>query len=240
MLRARFSLKRTAGKLMHFLNGTGIPSFCRSTRNVSCCPTASMMVFSTPCFARPKLILARWREIACAALFGLAVVPGSLFAEGIQVRIAELEADSDGYRLSAEFDINFTRTLEDALNKGVALYFVTEFELVRPRWYWFDQRVVELRQQFKLSYNALTRQYRLSVGTLFQNYATLDEAVNVMSQLHNRLVADKDALQKGQTYTAALRMKLDVSQLPKPFQINALASKDWTLSSDWYRWEVTP
>ena len=199
-----------------------------------------MMVFSTPCSARLKLILPRWRGIACAVLFFLALVPGSLFAEGIQVRVAKLEADSEGYRLSAEFDINFTHTLEEALNKGVALYFVTEFELVRPRWYWFDQRVVELRQQFKLSYNALTRQYRLSVGTLFQNYATLEEAVNVMSQLHNRMVADKDALQKDQKYTAALRMKLDLSQLPKPFQVNALASDDWTLSSDWYRWEVTP
>ena len=201
-----------------------------------------MMVFSTPCSARPRrfLILPRWRRIACAVLFWLALGPGSLFAEGIQVRSADLEVDSDGYRLNAEFDISFTHTLEDALNKGVALYFVTEFELVRPRWYWFDQNVVDLRQQFKLSYYALTRQYRLSVGTLFQNYATLEEAVTVMSQLHNRLVADKDALQKGQEYTAALRMKLDLSQLPKPFQVNALASNDWTLSSDWYRWEVTP
>ncbi|MGH8710423.1 MAG: DUF4390 domain-containing protein [Burkholderiales bacterium] len=184
----------------------------------------------------------RWRRLACAFLFGLALAPGSLFAEGIQVRSAKLDMDTDGYRLNADFDISFTHTLEDALNKGVALYFVTEFELARPRWYWFDQKVVELRQQFKLSYNALTRQYRLSVGvgTLYQNYATLEEAVNVMSQLHNRLVADKDALQKGQKYAAALRMKLDLSQLPKPFQVNALASNDWTLSSDWYRWEVTP
>ena len=186
------------------------------------------------------MILPRWRNIACAVLFGLAQAPGSWFAEGIQVRSAELEMDSDGYRLNAEFDISFTHTLEDALNKGVALYFVTEFELARPRWYWFDEKVVELRQQFKLSYYALTRQYRLSVGTLFQNYATLEEAVNVMSQLRKRQVADKDALQQGQQYSAALRMKLDLSQLPKPFQVNALASKDWTLSSDWYRWEVTP
>jgi len=199
-----------------------------------------MMVFSTPCSARLRLILPHWRRLACAVLFGLALAPGSLFAEGIQVRSAVLETSTDGYRLNADFDISFTHTLEDALNKGVALYFVTEFELTRPRWYWFDQKVVELRQQFKLSYNALTRQYRLSVGTLFQNYATLEEAVNVMSQLHNRLVAEKDALEKDQKYAAALRMKLDLSLLPKPFQVNALASNDWTLSSDWHHWEVTP
>lgn len=199
-----------------------------------------MMVFSTLCSTKLSLILPHWRRLACTVLFGLTLAPGSLFAEGIQVRNADLEMDTDGYRLNADFDISFTHTLEDALNKGVALYFVTEFELARPRWYWFDQKVVELRQQFKLSYNALTRQYRLSVGTLFQNYATLEEAVNVMSQLHNRLVADKEALQKGQKYAAALRMKLDLSQLPKPFQVNALSSNDWRLGSDWYRWEVTP
>jgi len=200
------------------------------------------MVSSTPCSARirPLLILRRWSRITCAVVFWLALAPGSLFAEGIQVRSAQLDVDSDGYRLNAEFDINLTNTLEDALNKGVALYFVTEFELVHPRWYWFDKKVVELHQQFKLSYNALTRQYRLSAGSLFQNYATLGEAVDVMSQMHDRLVADKDALQKNQKYTAALRMKLDLSQLPKPFQVNALASDDWSLSSDWYRWEVTP
>jgi len=198
------------------------------------------MVFSMPCSARLRLILPLWRRFACSVLFVLALAPGSVFAEGIQVRSAQLELDTDGYRLNADFDISFTPTLEDALNKGVSLYFITEFDLARPRWYWFDQKVVELRQQFKLSYNALTRQYRLSVGTLFQNYATLNEAVNVMNQLHNRLVAGKDALQKGQKYDAALRMKLDLSQLPKPFQVNALASTDWTLSSDWYRWEVTP
>ena len=186
------------------------------------------------------MILPHWRRLTCAVLFVFALAPWSLHAEGIQVRSAELEAHIEGYRLNADFDISLTHTLEDALNKGVALYFVTEFELARPRWYWFDQKVVDLRQQFKLSYNALTRQYRLSVGTLFQNYETLEEAVNVMSQLHNRLVAEKDALKINQKYSAALRMKLDISQLPKPFQVNALASKDWTLSSDWHRWEVTP
>ncbi len=227
---------------MHFLNGTATPNFCRSVRKANYYPTASMMVFSTLCSARLRrfLILPCWRRLAYAVLFALAVASESLFAEGIQVRSAELVADTDSYRLNADFDISFTHTLEDALNKGVALYFVTEFELTRPRWYWFDQKVVEMRQQFKLSYNALTRQYRLSVGTLFQNYATLEEAVSVMSQLHNRVVADKDALEKNHKYHAALRMELDLSQLPKPFQVNALASKDWTLSSDWHRWEVTP
>jgi hypothetical protein len=162
------------------------------------------------------------------------------FAEGIQVKAAAFEAEGDSYRLEADLDIGLTHTQEEALNKGVALYFVSEFELSRPRWYWFDEKVARLKHQYKLSYNALTRQYRLSVGNLYQNFATLDEAMAVMSQLRDRVVLERNALEKDETYVAALRMRFDVSQLPKPFQLNALASKDWTLNSGWYRWEVTP
>jgi hypothetical protein len=41
-------------------------------------------------------------------------------------------------------------------------------------------------------------------------------------------------------YQAAVRMRLDVSQLPKPFQITAFGSREWNLSSDWHRFAVTP
>jgi hypothetical protein len=30
-----------------------------------------------------------------------------------------------------------------------------------------------------------------------------------------------------------VRLVLDVSELPKPYQLNAFASPDWTLSSNW-------
>lgn len=170
----------------------------------------------------------------------LSLAPAPVFAEGIQVKAAAFEADGKSYLLQADLDIALTHTLEEALNKGVALYFVTEFELSRSRWYWFDRKLVQLKHQYKLSYNALTRQYRLSVGNLFQNFATLQEAMGLMSQLRDRVAVEKTALEKGETYVAALRMRLDVSQLPKPFQLNAVASKDWNLSSGWHRWEVTP
>jgi hypothetical protein len=98
--------------------------------------------------------------------------------------------------------------------------------------------VVELEQQYRLSYNALTRQYRLSVGGLHQNLDTLDEALALLGRLRPRLVAPTDVLEAGTVYDAAIRMRLDLSQLPKPFQINALGSRDWNLSSEWYRWTV--
>lgn len=161
-------------------------------------------------------------------------------AENIDVKSAAVVLRDDGYWLDADFEITLTPTLEDILAKGVPLNFLMELELIRPRWYWLNEKVITLTQQYKLSYNSLTRQYRISIGTLYQNFPALNDAVRFMGRLRNAPVADKGVLQPGQTYAAAIRMRLDVSQLPKPFQITAFGSRDWNISSDWYRFPVSP
>ncbi len=177
------------------------------------------------------------RLLAIVGLLFLALVAQ---AENIEVRSAAITLRDDTYALDADFDITLTSTLEDILAKGVALNFLLELDLIRPRWYWLNDKVASATQQYKLSYNSLTRQYRISLGTLFQNFATAAEAVRFISRVRNLPVAEKSALQPGVTYQASLRMRLDVSQLPKPFQITALGSREWNLQSDWYRFAVTP
>jgi hypothetical protein len=181
----------------------------------------------------PSLLLAFWLAMASAA---------SAAPEGIHVKSAELALNAGDYYLEANFEVGLTHTLEDALNKGLPLHFVIEFELIRPRWYTlylWNKSVVEVEQSYRLSYNALTRQYRLSLGALHQNFDTLDEALALLGRVRSRFIADAGLLGENKVYDAAIRMRLDVSQLPKPFQINALASRDWNLSSDWYRWTVS-
>ena len=173
--------------------------------------------------------------------FALAVfAPPAAAAEGIEVRHAALVRAEEGYFLEADFEIALNPTLEDALHKGVPLYFLLEFELIRPRWYWFNEKVFNTQQQYRLSYNALTRQYRIGVGALYHNFAAMSEALDFLTRVRRRQVLEPGVLVKGNTYSAGVRMRLDVSQLPKPFQLNALASRDWNLASEWYRWNVTP
>jgi len=180
------------------------------------------------------------RFAALAALFlGLAAAEPAR-ADGIEVRKAALVAAEDGYFLEAEFDIALTHTLEEALNKGVPLYFTFEFELIRPRWYWLNEKLVSKRQQYRLGYNALTRQYRVGIGTLYQNFGSLPEALAFLSRVRLRDIVETGALAKGNRYTAALRMRLDSSQLPRPFQISAVGSREWSVGSDWHRWAVSP
>jgi hypothetical protein len=169
----------------------------------------------------------------------LLAVPLALAAE-ISLRSVQLVPSDDGYSLTADANINFNTRLEEAVNKGVVLYFAADFELTRPRWYWFDEHVIHRSKTFQLSYHALTRQYRLSTGALHQGYATLEEALLVLSHLRHWQVLDKGEVKAGQTYVAALRLHLDLTQMPKTFQVSALANKDWNLSSDWLRWNFSP
>jgi hypothetical protein len=185
--------------------------------------------------------LRRVAGLAAGAATGMLLAASSApaHADVIGVQSAELRPDEDDYVLNAEFDLALNGTLEEALHRGVPLYFVLEFEVARPRWYWFDEKVVTSTTHYRIAWNALTRQYRVSSGLFAQTLYSLEEVQRFLSRVTSRPVARRDQLQKGSRYEAALRLRLDVTQLPKPFQVDALASREWSLQSDWYRWSFT-
>jgi len=202
---------------------------------------------NAPAYLAPVLlpaltVLGRWAAcfLMWAVCIGLAAqLRPALAADRIEVRNVTFESAEDHWQLDAEFKLELTPRLEEALHRGLPLYFLIEFEVNRPRWYWFDDKAIAATLNYRLSFNALTRQYRLSTGSLQQGFATLAEALGVMTRLRHWRVAERGALRAGETYQAALRMRLDVSQLPKPFQINAVTDRDWTLESDWKRFALT-
>ena len=195
-----------------------------------------MTAFSTPCSKRTESALA-WRAWWAALLW---VAMFCALAQGVQVTSAEIVPGEEEYYLNADFDVVLGAAVESALNRGVPLTFVVEAQVTRPRWYWFDETAVDARSQYRLSYNALTQQYRVAVGNLYQNFGTLAEALQLLSRVRNRPLVERDALNRGETYRAAVRFRLDTTQLPKPFQVTALASREWSLNSDWHRWSFTP
>lgn len=190
--------------------------------------------------ARAQPYRGPWAVLVALVLVLAVLATATARADTIVVKSAELRAEEDGYFLNAEFEFALNPPFDEALQKGVPLYFLLEFELVRPRWYWLDEKVAQLSVQYRLSYTPLTRQYRLTSGLLAQQFDSLEEVERILSRVVSRPVVARDALTKGARYDAALRLRLDVAQLPKPFQINALASRDWSLQSDWYRWSFTP
>jgi Domain of unknown function (DUF4390) len=187
--------------------------------------------------ARGRRMLLR---LIAAVMIALALPAPVARADVVPVKSAELRIDEGELLLSAEFDFALTPALEEALQKGIALHFVVEFDLTRARWYWLDEKVAEWSVTYRVSYSPLTRQYRVASGPLGQTFESLDDVERFIGRVSSRPVARADMLTKGARYEAALRIRLDVTQLPKPFQINALALREWQLASDWHRWGFTP
>jgi len=178
-------------------------------------------------------------EVLCVALLLVASFLGSASARAaeIELRAASLRLEKEGLALDAEFTFQFPPRLAEAVTSGVPLYFVVEFEMSRPRWYWLDERAATKRLQLQLSYHALSRRYAVSSGPLEQQFPTLEEALALLRHVRNWVVADRIALVSNATYDAAVRMRLDASLLPKPIQVSALTSRDWAFESEWGHFE---
>jgi len=161
-------------------------------------------------------------------------------AAELGVKSAEISPGEDGFVLNAEFEVALNPRLEEVVARGVPLYLVAEFELSKPRWYWFDAVLARHSLSWRLSYHALTRQYRLSTGVLHQNFTTLEEALRIVSRIRDLPLAERAALKPGTAYEARLRLHLDLTQLPKPLQVSAIGNRDWNLGGDWREWTYTP
>jgi hypothetical protein len=180
-----------------------------------------------------RLFQPGWIWCACALALSLLLTQPKAHAEPVEIVHASLETSEEGVRLQAAFAFELNRGLEEALQRGIPMYFTTEVEIFRPRWYWFDEISVRNSQTTRLTYNVLTRQYRISTGGLQQTYTNLEDALVLLRRPPRWVVASRGVLKPGETYQVALRMGLDVGQLPKPFQVNAMNNSDWRLSSDW-------
>jgi hypothetical protein len=153
----------------------------------------------------------------------------------IKVKQAELEKVDSAWLLNANFGIELPLGLENALKRGVTLHFLVQFELTRSRWYWFDERAVSMQRLVRLSYQPLINQYRVNAGGLAFNTNSLEEALRIAGAIGAWSVIELARIDPEKNYEAAIRMTLDLGKLPKPFQVDALNSRDWALSGEWLR-----
>ena len=180
------------------------------------------------------------KQLIFCILLALGLGAGAAHAEGIKIKSVELERSDNDWLLNATFQIELSPGLEDAVQKGVVLYFQTEFDLTRSRWYWFDEKSILAQKQARLSYQPLTKQYRISSEGFTFSAPTITEALQVIGSIGGWRVFDNAQIDSGKSYTAGLKMALDLSKLPKPFQVNALNNRDWNVSSEWLHFPFNP
>ncbi len=169
------------------------------------------------------------------------VLPGA-WAQNASIELTELKAvrDNGNLMLNAQLALELGPALEDALVKGVALHFLAEAEVLRDRWYWTDAKLGSVSRYYRLAFQPLTRRWRLNVsnepissaglaGSLSQSFETLGEALGVIRRQSSWRLVDLQTLSPDARQHVRYSFKLDVSQLPRPFQIAAGGLSDWNL-----------
>jgi hypothetical protein len=151
-------------------------------------------------------------------------------AQGVELKVLKTERrDGPSGELTLDFNTRITLgpAIEDALQRGVPLYFVAQASVYRNRWYWRDERLARVNRAWRLAYQPLTANWRLSMGGLSQSFATLTEAMAPLSRVSGWRLLDADKLDAGERYYVEFSFKLDSSQLPQPMQIDL--GGDWKL-----------
>ncbi len=135
--------------------------------------------------------------------------------------------------IDADIDFAVTGDLRNAAQKGVPIYFTADLEIVSTRWWWFDKKVVDEQQTWRIVYNALTRQWRVGTGELSLPESSLDDALSVVRNIRGWVVANVADLEHDEEYEGRLRVRLDTSLLARPFQVDAYNSSAWSLATPW-------
>jgi hypothetical protein len=121
------------------------------------------------------------------------------------------------------------------------MIFVAEADVFRERWYWTNKKVASAERHMRLAYQPLTRRWRLNVASglittaglgvaLNQYFESLPDALAAVQRLSRWKIADASEFDIEQRHLVEFRFRLDMSQLPRPFQIGTLGQTDWNIS----------
>jgi hypothetical protein len=176
-------------------------------------------------------------------VIGLLLCPLLAWAQPPELRQFMLQRTPEALYLNARLSLAPHGAVQDALVKGVPLYFVWEASVYRERWYWTDKRVSTQRRVLRLAYQPLTRMWRVSVSTdmtgasggaglqyaLHQNHDTLEEALAAVGQVARWRLADARQLEAGVEHYLLFDFRLDLTLLPRPFQIGLGSQAEWSM-----------
>jgi hypothetical protein len=205
----------------------------------------TMTAFISLCWRSTRLDCAAWLVCIYLALASMPVVlAAAVQGEGGPTEIAQLQIErtADGVFLSATVRFDLPSAVEDALLRGVPLFFVAEVDVFRDRWYWYDKKLLSVERHMRLAYQPLTRRWRLNIASgtitssslgvaLNQGFETLGEALAAMRRVSRWKIAEASDLDADPKNNIEFRFRLDMTQLPRPFQIGALGQADWDISA---------
>jgi len=170
-----------------------------------------------------------WQTAVSMCLAWALGVAHNVRAQGVELTTLELRPEEGALTLEFSARLTLSRAIEDALHRGVPMYFDVEATLYRSRWYWRDERVARVSRSYRLSFQPLTASWRVGLGALGQTYPTLSEAIAVISRVSGWRLAEAGQLDSDLRYYVEFSYRLDASQLPQPLQIGL--GNEWSLGT---------
>lgn len=161
-------------------------------------------------------------------------------ADPAEITQLQFERGDDGLLLSANVSFDLPASVDDALMKGIPMVFLAEAVLLRDRWYWADKNIATTSRYMRVSYQPLTRRWRLVISNtpigntgvaLSQGFDSRDEALAAIQRISHWRIADLADIDPDAKYNVDFRFRLDVSQLPRPFQIGVVGHSDWSIAA---------
>lgn len=160
----------------------------------------------------------------------LLVATSWVHAAGAELAAFAVQRGEDGVSIDYALNFELPRGAEEALAKSVPLYFVAEAEVFRDRWYWRDKRIASASRVWRIVYQPLTSNYRVTFAGLSQSYATRAEAFAAIRRGVSWKIADAGQIEEGSRHYVEFSFRLDTSLLPRPMQIGIATQPDWALS----------
>ena len=153
---------------------------------------------------------------------------------------AEFRLDESLLRLDLVVVSAIPDYISIAIEQGFAVPLMFEVEIRATKRYWFDDRVVSLKQQYRLHHQPMLDSYVVvdvnsSERTYFSDRQT---AVRYVEVVYNYPMLDINNLAPDREYYARVRFGIDADELPQPLKSSSLWDNDWDLTSDWYEWSV--
>jgi hypothetical protein len=191
----------------------------------------------------PDSLAGFWLRLLLATCLGVLMAAGPGRAQAAEITQLRVERADDGVHLSAAVSFALPSVVEDALMKGIPMFFVVEADIYRDRWYWTDLRVASAARTIRLAYQPLTRRWRVNIAsglisssgglraTLNQNYESLAEALSAIQRVARGKIADNADVPADTAYRIEFSFRLDLSQLPRPFQIGMAGQSEWNISA---------
>jgi len=167
---------------------------------------------------RKGLVLALWLAA------GLQVC-----AQGVELTTLHVQRNEGALTVDFAARVNLPQAVEEAVQRGVPVYFKASARLLRQRWYWRDERVAHETRSWRLAYQPLTGSWRVGLGGLNQNFASLGEALAIASRTAGWKLAELSQLDADSSYYVEFSYRLDTTQLPGPMQFGLGGQGDWAV-----------